>query len=105
MMKFLFCYLFFFSSRRRHTRWVSDWSSDVCSSDLPGVQPRAIGTLVGGVGPREQGSVAPEQPGQGRGSAGSSHQNRRRSETSTCWSASNSSTHLPAPIATVDSGS
>src|SRR5262249_56577845 len=27
---------FFFSSRRRHTRLVSDWSSDVCSSDLSG---------------------------------------------------------------------
>src|SRR5262249_60106032 len=27
-------YCFFFSSRRRHTRLVSDWSSDVCSSDL-----------------------------------------------------------------------
>src|SRR5439155_11945235 len=26
--------LFFFSSRRRHTRWPRDWSSDVCSSDL-----------------------------------------------------------------------
>src|SRR5262245_49061117 len=26
--------LFFFSSRRRHTRCLSDWSSDVCSSDL-----------------------------------------------------------------------
>src|SRR5690625_6291318 len=24
----------FFSSRRRHTRWPRDWSSDVCSSDL-----------------------------------------------------------------------
>src|SRR5262249_56647518 len=30
----LFCCFFFFSSRRRHTRLVSDWSSDVCSSDL-----------------------------------------------------------------------
>src|SRR5438045_1636895 len=32
----LFCSLsgFFFSSRRRHTRCLSDWSSDVCSSDL-----------------------------------------------------------------------
>src|SRR5690625_7139245 len=29
------CY-FFFSSRRRHTRWPRDWSSDVCSSDLEG---------------------------------------------------------------------
>src|SRR5207253_7644311 len=28
-----FC-VFFFSSRRRHTRWPRDWSSDVCSSDL-----------------------------------------------------------------------
>src|SRR6266508_2775936 len=25
---------FFFASRRRHTRWPRDWSSDVCSSDL-----------------------------------------------------------------------
>src|SRR5438034_9522089 len=28
-------YFFFFSSRRRHTRSLCDWSSDVCSSDLP----------------------------------------------------------------------
>src|SRR5262245_63753634 len=34
-MNLLFCSsLFFFSSRRRHTRCLSDWSSDVCSSDL-----------------------------------------------------------------------
>src|SRR5690348_18499700 len=26
--------IFFFSSRRRDTRWTGDWSSDVCSSDL-----------------------------------------------------------------------
>ena len=25
---------FFFSSRRRHTSYIGDWSSDVCSSDL-----------------------------------------------------------------------
>src|SRR5207253_5570665 len=32
-----FCFFpFFFSSRRRHTRWPRDWSSDVCSSDLSG---------------------------------------------------------------------
>src|SRR6266487_5910430 len=35
-MIFLF-FLFFFSSRRRHTRWTGDWSSDVCSSDLAAV--------------------------------------------------------------------
>src|SRR6266508_6081173 len=34
------CIFFFFSSRRRHTRWPRDWSSDVCSSDLgPERQP------------------------------------------------------------------
>src|SRR5215213_9706948 len=33
-------YFFFFSSRRRHTRLVSDWSSDVCSSDL--IDARAV---------------------------------------------------------------
>src|SRR5205085_5106672 len=33
--------LFFFSSRRRHTRFDCDWSSDVCSSDLdPPGKPR-----------------------------------------------------------------
>src|SRR2546430_7015763 len=30
-----FVFFFFFSSRRRHTRFDCDWSSDVCSSDLP----------------------------------------------------------------------
>src|SRR5690348_17900910 len=33
-VRYVFC--FFFSSRRRHTRWTGDWSSDVCSSDLVG---------------------------------------------------------------------
>src|SRR5215213_6969268 len=33
-MKIIVIFFFFFSSRRRHTRLVSDWSSDVCSSDL-----------------------------------------------------------------------
>src|SRR5207247_5959398 len=31
---FVLLFLFFFSSRRRHTRSTRDWSSDVCSSDL-----------------------------------------------------------------------
>src|SRR5260221_10554406 len=30
----LYFFVFFFSSRRRHTRSLCDWSSDVCSSDL-----------------------------------------------------------------------
>src|SRR5689334_23385298 len=34
---------FFFTSRRRHTRWNCDWSSDVCSSDLAGRDSRLLG--------------------------------------------------------------
>src|SRR5699024_12223198 len=34
--------LFFFSSRRRHTRSKRDWSSDVCSSDLDVVSSKRI---------------------------------------------------------------
>src|SRR5438132_6911948 len=34
LMRLIYFYLFFFSSRRRHTRSLCDWSSDVCSSDL-----------------------------------------------------------------------
>src|SRR5262245_64842577 len=33
-VSYLLVIFFFFSSRRRHTRCLSDWSSDVCSSDL-----------------------------------------------------------------------
>src|SRR5690606_8287729 len=33
---------FFFSSRRRHTRFSRDWSSDVCSSDLPSRRRLAV---------------------------------------------------------------
>src|SRR5438093_5429651 len=42
----VFC--FFFSSRRRHTRLVSDWSSDVCSSDLTSTARRASAKLIAG---------------------------------------------------------
>src|SRR5207248_4098490 len=38
---FLF-FLFFFSSRRRHTRSYGDWSSDVCSSDLSSTFKNAV---------------------------------------------------------------
>src|SRR5699024_11235120 len=35
-------FIFFFSSRRRHTRSKRDWSSDVCSSDL--IEPMIVGS-------------------------------------------------------------
>src|SRR5439155_13223797 len=37
---------FFFSSRRRHTRWPRDWSSDVCSSDLPAFRDEEVALLA-----------------------------------------------------------
>src|SRR5215510_3547964 len=50
--------LFFFSSRRRHTRWPRDWGSDVCSSDLYLDEQRRSAALVG-LDPAEvPGSVA-----------------------------------------------
>src|SRR6267143_6666378 len=51
---------FFFSSRRRHTRWNCDWSSDVCSSDLRRrLQPRAWPAA------RERGDPRGHQPAPG----------------------------------------
>src|SRR5947209_3307876 len=43
MLMFYFC--FFFSSRRRHTRYWRDWSSDVCSSDLVAVSAFLEGSI------------------------------------------------------------
>src|SRR6266496_3748394 len=40
---------FFFSSRRRHTRSLRDWSSDVCSSDLDQEHRRAVVDLILGL--------------------------------------------------------
>src|SRR5437870_11961946 len=47
-------FYFFFSSRRRHTRWPRDWSSDVCSSDLQEVSESVReGMLVTDSGARD----------------------------------------------------
>src|SRR5262245_66214484 len=63
---FLF-FFFFFSSRRRHTRCLSDWSSDVCSSDLsappslvraPTARTSDGGALVPGGDRRKRASAA-----------------------------------------------
>src|SRR5260370_6115134 len=43
----LCCGSFFFSSRRRHTRFKCDWSSDVCSSDLFGQRILTLRTSIG----------------------------------------------------------
>src|SRR5690606_40808004 len=44
---------FFFSSRRRHTRFSRDWSSDVCSSDLFLARRRSSEPVLNYVGVRE----------------------------------------------------
>src|SRR5205809_5038186 len=56
-------YVFFFSSRRRHTRCSRDWSSDVCSSDWHSPKanpPRAIHAMISGAKNR---MVLPEELG------------------------------------------
>src|SRR6266542_506706 len=57
---------FFFSSRRRHTRFYRDWSSDVCSSDLhadgrPGDVPRGPAEAEPEPGGQQQGVVRPRR--------------------------------------------
>src|SRR5256886_11378141 len=42
----LFMSFFFFSSRRRHTRFDCDWSSDVCSSDLAVDLPAQVARML-----------------------------------------------------------
>src|SRR5690349_22741302 len=48
MLYFLYHDSFFFSSRRRHTRSLRDWSSDVCSSDLLTSATSSSGTAIHG---------------------------------------------------------
>src|SRR5260221_150414 len=69
--KFFACLVrFFFSSRRRHTRSLCDWSSDVCSSDLHVQRKLPDGRVR---------SRRPDQPG---GAECSGHQHRRLSHLS-----------------------
>src|SRR5205085_6798106 len=64
--------VFFFSSRRRHTRFDCDWSSDVCSSDLHHTAGRSewaqtvfgLRRLAGGVVRIDGNVVQPASPGQ-----------------------------------------
>src|SRR3712207_8299817 len=52
---------FFFSSRRRHTRYWRDWSSDVCSSDLAGRRPTDVRRLlnIGALGGEPRADLPP----------------------------------------------
>src|SRR5258707_3300939 len=77
------CQFFFFSSRRRHTRYWRDWSSDVCSSDLldaevasqriqrrgdveaaaVGINPATLNALAGNFGIKIVADTATQFPG------------------------------------------
>src|SRR2546430_4725351 len=50
---------FFFSSRRRHTRFDCDWSSDVCSSDLDRLVDERAAQVVGAGVEQELGELRP----------------------------------------------
>src|SRR2546429_2522189 len=50
----VYLFVFFFSSRRRHTRCSRDWSSDVCSSDLGGAARVAVAFAAPGQGDVER---------------------------------------------------
>src|SRR5436189_1285519 len=82
-----FLFFFFFSSRRRHTRYIGDWSSDVCSSDLAAhgcaeVRPRPgrqVHLLRGVVDPAGD-SGGPGAPGAHRARAAQPHGGPRSEE-------------------------
>src|SRR5437867_12091363 len=79
-----FIFVFFFSSRRQHTRSYGDWGSDVCSSDLASEQrqpaPR-LPLLAGRVG-RHPGGAAGLGPGR---RPGRSEERRVGKEWSPRW--------------------
>src|SRR5690348_18405258 len=72
-------FFFFFSSRRRHTRWTGDWSSDVCSSDLPAVPERDDRLLEGAAELRGDEAVEPSaQPIEGNADRGAKARSEER---------------------------
>src|SRR5262249_60008154 len=74
----LLCF-FFFSSRRRHTRLVSDWSSDVCSSDLEVAVARGTGEAGASTAP------ASRTDSRSRQSLTKRSEERRVGKECRCW--------------------
>src|SRR5258707_9179487 len=56
--------IFFFSSRRRHTRYWRDWSSDVCSSDLVHTGLNSLTLLTWGSEEQKQKYLVPQAKGE-----------------------------------------
>src|SRR5258705_9960633 len=70
--------VFFFSSRRRHTRCLSDWSSDVCSSDLLEHDAARVRPPVDGFERLAQSELGVRRVGDERLSVGSRRSEERR---------------------------
>src|SRR5699024_11793196 len=71
-------FLFFFSSRRRHTRSKRDWSSDVCSSDLDDFLRRPTPIPVASTEYCECMSLSPQNDPPASGSIPAAHARARR---------------------------
>src|SRR5579871_3067143 len=78
----MFCF-FFFSSRRRHTRSLRDWSSDVCSSDLVRALPQVQGAALSTGTPEGNGGSLFEFAVEGRPEPGRNHNVDTEQETVT----------------------
>src|SRR3546814_1384887 len=76
VLRFLFVWFFFFKQKTAYEMRISDWSSDVCSSDLcvPGGRARAAGGATRG------GTGLPKRRRDGRGRRRSGRCDRRRGE-------------------------
>src|SRR5439155_11004412 len=75
---------FFFSSRRRHTRWPRDWSSDVCFPILSAAQP--VVTTVRGMPPVVDSSNLYSETAAGHLSPSRSEERRVGKECRSRWS-------------------
>src|SRR3546814_9142017 len=69
----------FFKKKTAYEMRISEWSSDVCSSDLPGMRQRAV-SAVGIARDAPETRLMPEDAGEGRGDADRAAAVRTRSE-------------------------
>src|SRR3712207_8577082 len=79
------CY-FFFSSRRRHTRYWRDWSSDVCSSDLRAIKRKYPEVGINGLSPSEVDMIAKVERGSTKEILSRSEERRVGKECRSRWS-------------------
>src|SRR3546814_3093441 len=59
LFKFVLCFFFFFKQKTAYEMRISDWSSDVCSSDLSWRGPRSAGGAAASIGPTSCGATHP----------------------------------------------